>query len=156
MRIEPELGSVSIVLVGNFSPPIFTPAWFARHGMLAEEEADRAAVDIIQPTMARFHTEKVFVRVEPNRFAAETSHMPFIRVLDFVLKTFREFLNHTPMTMLGINRIVHFSVGDEPTRARIGNMLAPLEPWGAWGAAIAASKGDMRGGMLSLTMQQKT
>ena len=37
MRIEPEISGVSVVLLGDFNPAIFTPAWFALHGLLPEE-----------------------------------------------------------------------------------------------------------------------
>ena len=40
MRIEPEISDVSVVLLGDFNPAIFTPAWFALHGLLPERVAD--------------------------------------------------------------------------------------------------------------------
>jgi hypothetical protein len=56
---------------------------------------------------------------------------------------------------MGINRLVHFSVGDEITRNRIGNLLAPLGPWGDWGKEIEASSPMERGGCTNVTMFQK-
>ena len=34
MRIEPEISGVQVVLVGDFNPAIFTPAWFALYRLL--------------------------------------------------------------------------------------------------------------------------
>ena len=34
MRIEPEISGVAVVLLGDFNPAIFTPAWFAMHELL--------------------------------------------------------------------------------------------------------------------------
>ena len=42
MRIEPEISGVQIVLVGDFNPAIFTPAWFALYRLLPESVASSA------------------------------------------------------------------------------------------------------------------
>jgi len=99
--------------------------------------------------------EWLAVRVEQNRFTAETQEAPFVRLADLVVRTFKEFLIHTPIGMLGINRNVHFSVGDEATRNRIGKMLAPHEPWGEWAKQIEGSVPEKRGGVRSLSMEQR-
>ena len=67
-----------------------------------------------------------------------------------MVRLFNEFLPHTPLTALGINRAVHFRVGSSVERNRIGRLLAPIEHWGNWGKEVE-SAGD-RGGMTSLTM----
>ena len=46
MRIEPEISGVSVVLLGDFNPAIFTPAWFALHDLLPESVADDADLRI--------------------------------------------------------------------------------------------------------------
>jgi hypothetical protein len=155
MRIEPEISSVNIVLVGSFNPPIFHPEWFARNGLISDKEKQAAEVEIIHQAIALFRMEWLSIRVEPQRFIAETQEGPFIRLADFVVKTFKEYLNHTPVSMMGINRHVHFSVGDEDTRNCIGKKLAPHEPWGEWAATIEGKSKEKRGGMRSLTMEQR-
>jgi hypothetical protein len=89
MRIEPEIAGVSIVLLGHLNPAIFTPAWFARHGILRAEEADAAEVRIIHPQIAHFRTDWLAMRVEPERFAADTVEAPYARLLDLVVRTFK-------------------------------------------------------------------
>lgn len=155
MRIEPEDGNVSIVLVGDLNPAIFHPAWFAAHKLLTAEEVDGAHLDLVHRELALFRVgEWLSVRVEPVRFVAESREPPYIRLSDLVVRIFKECLNHTPIGMMGINRRVHFSVGDEPTRDRIGKLLAPQEPWGEWAPYLAGGIGEKHGGMISLTMQQ--
>jgi hypothetical protein len=95
------------------------------------------------------------VRVEPERFSADTAEAPYTRLLDLVVRTFKEFLPHTPLGKLGINRTVHFSVGSQDNRDRIARMLAPRDPWGEWGPLIDQGEGERQGGLLSLTMQQR-
>ena len=154
MRLEPELGACSIILVGHFNPLIFAPAWFARNGIVSEEDADSAAVSVIHPEIASFTLGKNQLQVEQTRFSAETAEAPWVALCDFVIKTFGEFLIHTPINQMGINRSVHFSFGSEATRNRIGHLLAPLEPWGRWGKEMMASDSTARAGFSNITMLQ--
>ena len=55
---------------------------------------------------------------------------------------------------MGINRTVHFNVGQKE-RERIGLMLAPREPWGEWGKEVSSGEGAKHGGLQSLTLVQK-
>lgn len=156
MRVEPEQSSVSIVLVGSLNPAIFHPSWFLANGLLSAEEAESAQVELVHREMTIFRAgDWLKLQVEPNRFIVQTEVPPFIRLCDLVVRTFREFLHHTPIRMMGVNRSVHFSVGDEETRNRIGKLLAPQDPWGEWGPCLEGSSVEKRGGMRSLTMEQK-
>jgi len=155
MRIEPENNSVIIVLVGSFNATIFHPAWFAANNILSKTDLESSEVEIILRGIAVFKVgDWLRIQVEPNRFIAETSEPPFVRLSDLVFKTFREALIHTPISKLGINRHVHFSVGDEETRNKIGKKLAPQEVWGEWAGCIAGKKHEKHGGMVSIVMQQ--
>jgi len=156
MRIQPENSSVGIVLVGSMNAAIFHPAWFVVNNLLSKSDLDSADVELVHRDLAAFKVgDWLSVRVEPIRFIADSSEPPFVRLSDLVVKTFGEVLTHTPITQMGINRRVHFSVGDEATRNRIGQMLAPQEVWGEWGRSLAEMKNEKHGGMISLTMAQE-
>lgn len=155
MRIQPELGDVALVLVGSLNPRIFTPDWFARHGLFTDKEAEASEVEVVHAQITSFRMEWLNIRVEQERFQAQIAEAPYIRVYDLVLRTFRELLPHTPLTKLGINRQVHFDVGDLQIRDKIGEMLAPKEPWGEWASFLSAGADKEHGGMSSLTMQQR-
>jgi len=154
MRIEPELSEVAIVLVGNLNPRIFTPDWFARHGLFSVKDADAAEIDVVHAQVTSFHNEWLSIRVEQERFQASTTVAPYSNLLDLVVRTFKEFLPHTPLAKLGINRTVHFDVGSFEVRDRIGQRLAPKETWGEWAKDLAAGDEKRTGGMSSLTMVQ--
>jgi len=156
MRIEPDNSTVTIVLVGSFNPVIFHPEWFARHGLLTEQEKNTAidSVELIHREINSFRMEWLSIRVERERFIAETREAPFRRLADFMVRTFKERLIHTPVNRLGINRLVDFNVGDEATRNRIGKALAPHEPWGEWAQEIEGRSAKKRGGMRTLVMEQ--
>jgi hypothetical protein len=155
MRIEPELGGCGIVLLGHFNPLIFSPSWFARNGIVSEDEAAAADVSVIHPEISAFRIGKLRLQVEEGRLSADTTEAPWITICDFLTKTFAEYLIHTPINQMGINRSVHFSVGDEPTRNKIGRLIAPLDPWGAWGKQMEGEQNiELRGGVTNLSIVQ--
>lgn len=152
MRIEPEIDEVSVVVVGNFNPPIFTPAWFALHDLLSKDAATSAELRVAHPQFTHFQTDWLNLQVTTDKFNAGTLLAPHIRVRDLTARVFKEHLPHTPLRALGINRNVHFRVRDFGARDRIGRKLAPVEPWGVWSQRLGAS--GKQGGMTSLTMTQ--
>ena len=152
LRIEPEITSVSIVLLGGFNPTIFTPAWFGWQKLLPKEVVDVAELSIAQNQITAFQAEWLALQVVPNRFTISTTQSPFVRLQDMAVKIFREQLPHTPVHSLGINREMHFLVGNYEERDLIGRQLAPTEPWGQWGQELDPD--GRAGGMTSLTMTQ--
>ncbi len=157
MRIEPSVGEVSIVLLGNFNPPIFSPDWLARNQIVGSEDAEQAVVSIIHDEIAQFLVAQSTLVVERERFSITTQVGPFVRALDIVQKTFRDVLPHTPLRAFGVNRSVHFSVGSGDRRNDIGRALAPPEAWGEWTGEITKGKGSpLQGGMVSIQMQSRS
>ena len=152
MRIVPEISGTTIVLVGSFNPAIFTPAWFELHELLPRGTAESATLQLAHPQATVFNAEWLNLNVNAERLVAETSQSPDVRVRDLMVRTFKEHLNHTPLKALGINRHVHFDVKSPDKRDRIGRILAPIEPWGAWGEVIG--RGGLHGGLTSITMTQ--
>ena len=152
LRIEPEISGVDVVVVGDFNPAIFTPAWFVLHDLLPGDVADNAQVQVIHPQITEFTADFLHLQVTTEHLSAETSQAPHVRVCDLVARMFRERLPHTPLKALGINRRIHFRVRSLAERDRIGRTLAPVEPWGAWGSTLGLD--GEHGGMTSLTMSQ--
>ena len=152
MRIEPEIDGVSVVLVGSFNPAILTPAWFALHGLLPQATADSAELGVAHPEVTQFRAEWLSLHVTKDKINAETLLAPHVRVRDLLVRVFKEYLYHTPLRAMGINRNVHFRVRDFSARDQIGRKLAPVQPWGAWGQHLVTS--GHQGGMTSLTMRQ--
>ena len=152
MRIEPEISGVSVVLLGEFNPAIFTPAWFAMHGLLPESAAESAMLEVAHRQVTVFSTDWLRLEVTHNRFSINTLQAPYIRLRDLVARVFKEHLYHTPLNAFGINRDVHFQVSSLTVRDQMGRTLAPVEPWGTWSHALGLD--GERGGMTSLTMSQ--
>ena len=152
MRIMPEISGTTIVLMGSFNPAIFTPAWFELHGLLPQGTAEIAKLEVAHPQATAFNAEWLSLNVMAERFSVETVQAPDVRVRDLIVRTFREHLNHTPLKAVGINRSVHFNLKSWADRDRIGRILAPIGPWGAWAEELGLD--GTHGGMTSLTMTQ--
>lgn len=141
---RPEIQGVSIVLVGSFNPTIFQPAWFAAQGLISDDEAEDAKIDVVHSEVAAYSLEWLNVQVIRERFSASTAQSPSFEVLrDFVLGTFT-VLHHTPVTMLGLNFDRHYRVSDEAAWHEIGQRLASPEHW---------TPALQQPGMRSLTME---
>jgi len=126
---KPEIEGMSIVLRGDFNPKIFQPAWFAAQGLIRNEEADEAKIEIIHPTIVVFSLDWLRIQIEPNRFYAGTNQSPYYEILkDLILGTFR-ILSHTPIKIMGINYDSHFPMDSEDAWHDIGHRITPKEMW---------------------------
>ena len=152
MRIEPDIAGTQIVLLGSFNPAIFTPAWFARHGILSETEADSAELQFVHNLSAVFQVEWFHLEVRPERFSIETTRAPYVRIRDLVIRVFGELLPHTPTTAIGINNSLHVKARSKAEWNRICATLAPPAAWGPWRDKLDLD--GESGGMMSLTMSQ--
>ena len=124
-----ELEGMSLVLLGNFNPSIFQPAWLARHGLVREEEAEHAVIEIIRPEVSIFSIADLKLLVQQDRFQIDTSAPEAASPLrDLALGTFR-ILEHTPISAMGFNRQMHFKMPSEKTWHTVGHRLAPKELW---------------------------
>ena len=123
-----ELEGMSVVLVGSFNPAIFHPSWLASHGMVREDEADKAQIQIVSPEVSSFTTEWLALQVTRERFQASTSDARFFEPLrDLVVSVFT-LLEHTPVRQMGINRDMHFACSRDLMN-ELGDMLAPKPIW---------------------------
>jgi hypothetical protein len=156
LRIEPEIGGVSIVLRGSFNPSIFQPFWMARQGLITDQAAAAATVSVIHPEISHFAIEPDFIlSVQTDRFLISRATAPLVTAADLCSRIFGDILPHTPISQLGINRSVHFSVGSPHERDRIGMVIAPRAPWGDWGAGFESDDPYKRGGLQTMTMINK-
>jgi hypothetical protein len=157
LRITPEISTVSIVLIGSFNPRIFQPEWFVRNGIIRQEDADSASIEVIVPQYTAFSVDWFNTKISVDRFEIESNSPPFIRTRDLTVRTFKEFLIHTPITKIGVNRIVHFNVASFEARDKIGSLLAPKAPWGEWAEDLLGTQGTWEtvGCLRSITMMQK-
>ena len=144
---------MQIVLLGQFNPPIFTPAWFAHNGLLSEGIEGSAQVQVIHPQIADFTADWLHVQVTNDRFLAETQQAPYRRLCELVVRMFSECLHHTPLTAFGVNRNVHFPASDAEARKRMERALAPPEPWNPVRGTLGLDSGH--GGMNTIQVSHR-
>jgi len=154
MLIEPEEKQVIIVLIGNFNPTIFHPAWFRETGVFSVSEAEAMKIDFMHPEIATLSGEWFSLQVQKDRFTLRALQPPYVQVNDLVLRIFGEFLTHTPIKKLGINLMVQFSVKDFDTQYKLGRALAPIEAWGDWAKELDKRTDTQTSGMRRLLMEQ--
>lgn len=126
---KPVVESLGIILLGDFNPKIFQPAWFAAEGLIRKQESDEAKIEIILPDILIFNLEWARLEVTRDRFALSTSQEPYYEILrDLVVGTFK-LLRHTPIKMMGINLETDFRMRSKETWHAFGHRLAPKEIW---------------------------
>jgi hypothetical protein len=153
MRYEPQVQLASIVLVGRFNPAIFSPAWFAKVGIISDAELDESKVGIVHSEVTQFSLDRFKIDVFPERFSITTPNEPFVQILDDTLSTFQQ-LPHSLVTVFGINYEIHFNLDSADQRIALGRALAPVTPWKDFGQRLGGSTPDRVGGLVSLVMQE--
>ena len=124
-----EIEGMDIVLVGDFNPSIFQPAWFTSQELIRKEEDEAAKIEIIHPEIVQFSLDWLHLQVTRNKFSATTSQNPYYNILkDLVSSTFN-ILTHTPISKMGINKNMHFQMASEDDWHALGHRLTPKEIW---------------------------
>jgi len=125
-----EIESISLVLVGDFNPKIFQPAWFAAQELIRAKESEQAEVQIITPEVTSFKLgDWLDLQVTRERFTASTSQEAYFEILrDLVLGTFI-LLHHSPVRAIGLNYLVHHRVRSEEDMHSFGYSWVPKENW---------------------------
>lgn len=127
---EVEFEGLTIILVGSFNPAIFHPSWFARHNLIAPEEADDAQVEIVlKNQVTEFSSTWLTVQVTQNKFVFDCNDPTKTQPLaDVAIGTFR-ILEHTPIEIFGLNRQRHIRMKSEEEWHAFGDFYAPKEHW---------------------------
>jgi hypothetical protein len=142
-KIIKDIGTV--VVTGSLNPPAVQPWWLAHLGLISPLDAESAKIDGISTEFSVFELAWVRIEILRERFSATAVNIEAdqLRLRDLVCGIFSA-LPHTPVTALGINRIVHYEMPSSDGYHLIGDTLAPKEFW----------KRHMKGpGLKSLTLR---
>jgi hypothetical protein len=125
----PQLRGLTFVLIGEFNPTIFQPAWFASERLLTEEEAASADVHVIHPDITAFELPWIRIQVERERVTVASLAQPYFeRVAGTLCDTFA-ILKHTPIRLFGVNSEAHYRASTIEKWHALGHKLAPKEYW---------------------------
>lgn len=155
MVISADISGCSIVFLGKFNPAIFHPAWLHSKG-IEVDESELSGDVLTSRDFTQFSLDTRTYSVQADRFHVETLAAPWVKLVDIATMIFGEYLHHTPIFALGINRDVHFRLPNASSRIRLGRKLAPLEPWGSYGEGMDAEDRELTGGLQTLTMRRKS
>lgn len=148
-----EEQGMSVVANGHFNPTIFQPAWLRREGIITAAEEEAAVIGIIHPEITRFEVPGLSFDVQTERCSITAMAEPFIRAADVFYVTLHEKLGHTPITSVGLNYFAHVRLNDWKQRMKFGRLIAPIEPWGEYGALLNSSESSKAGGVSTLSMR---
>ena len=126
---QTAIQGMSIVLLGDFNPKIFQPAWFAHENLIRAPEAEAADIKIINPEIVIFELEWLSVQITRDRCIFGTTQEAYYEIVrDLCLGTFK-LLRHTPIQKMGINRDYHFKMNSLEEWHAFGHKVAPKEIW---------------------------
>lgn len=125
-----QIETRGLVFLGDFNPAIFQPFWFASKGLLGEDEAENAQVEVVFNELSRFQVGGwLMVEVTRSRCEFKTMKRPyFLPMKDLVVNVF-QILSETPIKAVGINNVYDLSLKNEDDYFHFGDALAPLSNW---------------------------
>jgi hypothetical protein len=124
-----ELEGWQVVLVGNFNPGIFHPAWFEKIGLISKEESLNAKIEIVRPEVSNFVVGSINVLVTLDRCQLDTSDPASSGQLrDIAIGSFR-VLDQTPFKQMGVNHMMHFKMDSTESWHKVGHTLVPKGIW---------------------------
>src|SRR3712207_5482364 len=129
MRAQIEMRAATIVIIGNFNPAIFHPAWLAANHLLRQQEADNAKIEITHPDIAAFSTEWLQFNCTRERLQVRTLQDAYYGPLRDLVLGVLTLLSHTPIRAVGLNGEFHYLAPSEKYWHSIGDRLAPKADW---------------------------
>lgn len=123
------VGGYAIVLLGQFNPPIFQPAWFALHGIITEDDATDPVDMYLDADSSFFKTGLFGCEVSRDRFRVFSVPTTERReqMSDVVVPAFK-LLYHTPIAAVSMICFRHVP-SDEYLWTDVGPRLVPSSPW---------------------------
>lgn len=124
-----QVYTLSIVLIGNFNPPIVQPFWFSSKKLIREQEAQDAIIEVIHPELVRWNIGWMSVEVTQSRFEIRSSQEPYFEPIRDILVSLIGILKETPLSAFGINHLLYFALPDENRYYEFGDKIVPLSNW---------------------------
>lgn len=126
-----EILTGQIVVLGNFNPPVITPAWLLSQELIGKESADFALSDknlVITPEISRFETDWCSLQVMEEQFILTSTGALSPALKDLAIGIFT-LLAHTPVRAVGINCMTHYKMPTLDAYHRVGDVFAPKNIW---------------------------
>lgn len=123
------LTGVDVQILGHWNPSLFVPRWFSDVGLLPDEEAESARIEVIHEEIAAFAVDWLSLSVQRDRLIALTTRLSHSEALrDLVVGTL-ELLTHTPTRAVGINYNYLLQFEDRKSFDRFGWTIVEPKHW---------------------------
>ncbi len=143
--------SSTIVVIGSFNPPIFTPEWLEKHNLIGSDDVKSAqehASLVLTADISRFETEKFALQIVKNQCVIGTKGPVTPALLDLVVGIFG-LVQQTPVTAVGLNYLAEYKFFEPAKYHKIGDTLAPKNIW----EKLLPESGNCSVGLSSLAVQ---
>lgn len=129
MSTSYHIYGLSCVFVGKMNPAIFHPAWLHHKGLIREEEATNAKIQLVHPSISSFQFSNITFAANEERLSLETSDESKFEIMrDLALGIF-SLLESTPVTSAGVNTMIHYSLPSTEEWHHFGHRLVPKNFW---------------------------
>ena len=125
-----EIETLSVVFIGDFNPTIFQPFWMSNKGIIRDDEAESARIEIIHNEVVRYEIGGwLGVDITRNRCEFKTTKKPYFDPLKDLIVGIFTILRETPIKSFGINNIYDLSLKTQEAYYNFGCALTPLIYW---------------------------
>lgn len=131
MPLSPEIFEASIVALGDFNPPIFSPDWLERNKLIGSDDARVALTSenlVIARQVSRFETEWFAFQVISNQFSLASKGAVSPSLKDLAVGIF-SLVSQTPITAVGLNFMAHYKMANEADYHAVGDFVVPKTIW---------------------------
>lgn len=138
----------SIVLVGEFDPLIMTPHWFAKQGMIPQEDIDEnLAIELVYKDLTKFSLANIHVEIQCATLILRSDHSSFdYRIHDLAISILSVLKSHE-VRAVGLNLYTDVYFNSLDGWHSVGDLITPKEVW------LEAIPDSERVGMANIKMQ---
>lgn len=138
----------SIVLVGEFDPLVMTPHWFAKQGMIPQEDIDEnLAIELVYKDLTKFSLANIHVEIQCNTLILRSDHISFdYRIHDLALSILAA-LKEDKVRAVGLNLYTDVYFDSLDYWHGVGDLITPKSVW------LKAIPESERVGMINVQMQ---
>lgn len=152
--------AASVVLVGQFNPAIFQPAWFIAEELLPTDLERDVALDVVSPQFTSFQADWLSLQVDAERFQVSTHDPSAFDALRDLAEGTAKLLRHTPVRAVGINTHADYRLPHDESWRQLHERYAPLNPWANMvqhprlqSLSVQADRPDAYPGWVQLTLK---
>jgi hypothetical protein len=130
MDLPPLVSDIyQVVVRGDFKPVNVSPAWLRDQDLIGDPEHEEATFEVLLPNeIAIFNAGWIRCQATPDNLTLQTDQQAEVgRLRDLAIGILRAF--DKPVSLLGINRTVHFSLRNTKQWHSVGDHIVHNEIW---------------------------